>query len=547
MPLDTRLPLYKFQTDPIQFKADVITPFIQAQQLRSSKLSNEATLKDLADKEKIKKILSTSVNPDGSYDFQSASQRLANAGFLNESESVRKYGVQLVRDKGLEEFNKKLNEGVEETTTEPVRNPNFSNLNENPYIAKPGEINKPGEKVSSFFNKGDLYSSWLNLTNQPKSISSTESNLNENPYIARPKTEEQVKPPEPEFLEPITKKSIRSYTYPEAVNLYIKTVPFSSEKEATDALELLRQRQGLKQSESERKEEELDLIWDKVFSIPENAKVLQVANDYALKGDMSTARNTLIGSLNKVDGLSGSQKGALIDRILKNYPLAPETPEQAAAKAFAAYNALRGDKRQDEINKELREKSIADQKDLKQRAEDYGKSVSQTINSDYNINQIISLLDKGVYSKLATIDESKWIWPMRLGKQLAQNSNLSPWKLSPEETELKNNLIALKNNLLKERSGGAVTDPEELRLINEFATNPLNTKEEFESAMRTIKQISEFRSKNRIGAYGQDAADLYNNRLKSSSEKSVPGSPTPPKQKEKEIIRVWNPKTRRVE
>lgn len=434
MPLDTRLPLYKFQTDPIQFKADIITPFIQAQQLRSSKLSNEATLKDMADKEKIKKILSTSVNPDGSYDFQSASQRLANSGFLNESESVRKYGVQLARDKGLEDFNKMIKKGFEETQlVEPDVNPPNqpsakglideikANPDAYPDVVEKVDTNLAGEpydpsKVFYQFKTKDLAPEIRNEIGENTSFTPTvEEKVEENGISVKSGS---PKDPTDLYLEqqgqPTFKKSYRDYTYPEAVSLYLKTVPFSSEKEATDALELLKTKSGnltgvkLTDAErkdkmtrlagekflanatnksdyesatnmvksgdilgarrvmtaainrdpvltilektylaeafdkamptlgpdAERKENELDLTWSKVFSIPENAQVLQKANDFALKGDMSKARNLLIGSLNKVEGLTGSQKGALIDRVLKNYPPVPLDPATEMANAI---------------------------------------------------------------------------------------------------------------------------------------------------------------------------------------------------------------------
>ncbi len=549
MALDTRLPLYKFQVDPVQF--DILSPILKGQEIKSNRLKQNAYLKDLNEKEKIKSIIKAAKNESGELDFNKAAKNLANAGLISEADNLRKYSVQSSRDEGLRAFNRLLKEGKDQgTETEMVPNPDFDpnlrnslssldQLKQNPYVASPDFLKQVpqddayGPKTSPAFQI-DLE----NLsTNQKKAVG---ENPPFDPLGVNIKGEgdslgkmnslaDLYANRNPEFITKVIKKPNKPHSYQESVDLYLKTVPFTDEESASKFLKLL---EPEKDSETERKEKIVDQAWNFAFSIPENKSAYTQAMDFASKGDMGSARNLLVANLNKTE-LPGSIKGLLVDRVMKNFPVTPDSPEVASAKALATYQALSGPKLQNEIDlakaKEdiTREKEAA--KDLKARAEKYGEDRAKTNESDTRIKTIKGLVDKGVYSKMATIETSKWPTLFRLPAE-----GLIAYGLSQDEVNLRNNVIGFRNALLKERSGGAVTDPEQLRLINELESNLLSTPEQFKQAIDNMYELSRLREENRIGSYGQDAIELYNTRK---------AAPKPPAK----VRKKFNPATGELE
>lgn len=560
MPLDYRLPLTS--TAGVEMnKWDITGPLLRGQQLRESKMKEKAYLRDLQDKEKIKSILANSKKSDGAVDFDKASSELEKNGFIDQADTIRKYSMEKSNFDGLRRFQKNLQDGISQPDmTEMVENPDYDpnlklelnqldQLRSNPFVASPDYVRNANKNPMEFGPQLPVTPKYeLNLenlsTNQRNAPGATDqfavdikgeesslSKLNSLADLYANRT--------PEFISKIVKQPSKPYSFQEGVDMFMKEVPFKDEESASRYMKLLDPKENV--SETERKEKIVDEAMNFVFSDdPKGNQTYQSAlSEYNKEGAESKqrAQSLMISTINGTS-IPGSIKGLLIDRVRKNFPVPESTMAEQVQKGMMAYDAIRVPKMRDELalaSEKQKLKAGEDaSKDLKSRTEKYGESKAKTVESDTRIRDIKKLVDKGVYSKLATLETSKWPTLMRLPADV-----LIAQGLSEDEINLKNNVVGFRNALLKERSGGAVTDPEQLRLVNELESNLMSTPDQFKKAMDNIYEISRLREETRVGTYGQDAIDLFHSRIPGES-----GSNNPSNTK---VRRKFNPATGEIE
>lgn len=312
----------------MSFDADIISPFIQMQDLRNAKLKQQAYLKDIADENKIKDIITRNAG-----DLVNASKELTAAGLLSQAESVRNYASRVARDEGLNTFRTELNKGQTTRELKEVDNPEYVGEQNKIYTNEQTQVPL---KERNEFDEIELNEIDVNSGNMKDPVDE---------YL---RTQE---PKKTEFVD-----AQKPYSYSDAVNLYLKTVPFSSEKEATDALELLRIRGGYGgrgTSEGERKDAMLEEAATAFSLLPGSSVAMKMATEYYTAGDPVAARSLMVDKITN-SPLTPIQKKYLIDDVARTFPVLRESAEQQAEREKKKYEATRDLKSEDDVVEGLR-------------------------------------------------------------------------------------------------------------------------------------------------------------------------------------------------
>lgn len=328
MPIDHRIPLTDIRPREMRFDADIIGPFIQMQELRNAKLKREAYLKDIEDQKKIKEIIT-----QNSGDLINASKELTKAGFLTQAENVRNYAARVARDEGLNAFRTELNKGQVTRELQEVDNPE--------YVGDQNKIYTNEQTHSPLKERNEFDELELN-------------EIDVNSGNVKDPVDEYLRTQEPKKTQFVD--STKPYGYSDAVNLYLKTVPFSSEKEATDALELLRIRSGYGgrgATEGERKDSLLEDAANAFSLIPGSSEALRTATSLYSNGDPVAARSLLVDKITN-SSLTPIQKKYLIDDVARTFPVLRESAEQQAEREKKKYEATRELKSEDDVVEGLR-------------------------------------------------------------------------------------------------------------------------------------------------------------------------------------------------
>lgn len=217
-------------------------------------------------------------------------------------------------------------------------------------------------------------------------------------------------------------------------------------------------------------------------------------------GDVSVnnplAQSSVAENLGKAQEASAKAAGAGEARVPPGYRVGPGGTLEAIPGGPADMRAGENDLRRQE-----REAAAADRK-----AKDL----------DTKVNHFSATLEKtGVPAFQSTLDDIKAVLTKFDGQDvpgLGATGMIPGFLLSDEGKDVRQKIATLRNIVLKDRSGAAVTDQEMRRLLEELGTGVFTTDEQFRNAVNNIEKRFNAVKSNAVAGVDDDVLRTYSER-----------------------------------